>query len=152
MAAVTPMNEQGFFSLGASVCFAFDAIKKARLVIFEVNEHMPYTCGNTLVHISEVDHLVENHVPMPQMTSAPPNSVQKTIGSIIADLIEDGSTVQLGFGGIPMAMAEFLKEKKNLGIHTELVVDAMVDLVECGAVTNHLRSVHKGKITGTSLV
>lgn len=150
--AVGPMDEQGYFSLGVSVCYAFDAIKKAKKVVFEVNENMPRTHGNSFVHISHVDQIVENPVPLLQMQSAKPNEIQRSIGALIADLIEDGSTVQLGFGAVPMAMAEFLKEKHDLGIHTEILVDAMVDLVECGAVNNHKRSVHHGKITGTTLV
>lgn len=149
---VSPMDEQGYFSLGVSVCYSFEAIKKAKKVVFEVNENMPCTHGNSFVHISDVDQIVENHVPIPQLHSSQPNEIQRSIGIRIAELIEDGSTVQLGFGGIPMAMAEFLKEKHDLGIHTELLVDAMVDLVECGAVNNHKRSVHRGKITGTALV
>ncbi len=149
---VSPMDEQGYFSLGVSVCYAFDAIKKAKKVIFEVNENMPRTHGNSFVHISHVDQIVENHVPLPQMLGSKPNEIQRNIGARIAELIEDGSTIQLGFGGIPMAMAEFLKEKHDLGIHTEILVDAMVDLIECGAVNNHKRSVHVGKITGTTLV
>lgn len=152
IAAVSPMDDNGYFSLGASVCYAFDAIKRARTVIFEVNANMPKTYGNTFVHISEVDCIIENTCLMPQIKSAPPNEIQKLIGATIAELIEDGSTVQLGFGAIPMAMSEFLKDKKDLGLHTEILVDAMVDLVECGAVTNHKKSVHKGKITGTTLV
>lgn len=152
IAAVSPMDDQGYFSLSASVCYAFDAIKKARLVIFEVNENMPRTCGNTFVHISHVDYIIENHEPLPQIFNSQPNEIQKTIGAYTADLIEDGSTVQLGFGAIPMAMAEFLKDKHDLGIHTEILVDAMVDLVECGAVNNHKKAVHLGKITGTSLI
>ncbi|SHH06439.1 Acyl-CoA hydrolase [Thermosyntropha lipolytica DSM 11003] len=152
IAAVSPMDDRGYFSLGASVCYAFEAIKRARTVIFEVNANMPKTYGNTFVHISEVDCIIENTCPMPQIKSAMPDEIQKQIGYHIAELIEDASTVQLGFGAIPMAMSEFLKEKKDLGIHTEILVDAMVDLVECGAVTNHKKSIHKGKIIGTTLV
>jgi len=152
MTAVSPMDEHGYFSLGASVCYAFDAIKKAKKVIFEVNENMPRTSGNTFVHVSHVDQIVENHVPMLQMSSGSPSAIQKSIGARIAELIDDGSTIQLGFGAIPMAMAEFLKDKHDLGIHTEILVDAMVDLVESGAVNNHKRSIHNGKITGTTLV
>ncbi|NLV20570.1 MAG: acetyl-CoA hydrolase/transferase family protein [Syntrophomonadaceae bacterium] len=150
--AVGPMDEQGYFNLGVSVAYTFEAIKKGRRVIFEVNQNMPRTSGNSFVHINHVDQIVENHVPLPQMKSAFPNDIQRIIGQRVAELIEDGSTVQLGFGGIPMAMADFLKEKHDLGIHTELVVDAMVDLIECGAVNNHKRSLHTGKITGTALV
>jgi acyl-CoA hydrolase len=152
MTAVGPMDEQGYFNLGVSVAYAFDAIKKGRRIIFEVNKNMPSTSGNSFVHINHVDQIVENHTQLPQMHSAVPNDTQRMIGQRVAELIEDGSTVQLGFGGIPMAMAEFLKEKHDLGIHTELVVDAMVDLIECGAVNNHKRLLHNGKITGTALV
>lgn len=150
--AVGPMDEQGYFNLGVSVAYALEAVKKGRQVIFEVNPNMPRTSGSGFVHINHVDQIVENQAPLPQMQSAVPNDIQQNIGQRVADLIEDGSTVQLGFGGIPMAMAGFLREKHDLGIHTELVVDAMVDLIQCGAVNNHKRSVHTGKITGTALV
>lgn len=150
--AVSPMDEQGYFSLGASVCYAYDAIKKAKKVVFEVNQNMPRTHGNSFVHISHVDQIIENPVPLCQMPSSKPTEIQRTIGARIADLIDDGSTIQLGFGGIPMAMAEFLKDKHDLGLHTEILVDAMVDLIECGAVNNHKRSIHTGKLTGTALV
>ncbi|MBP1761392.1 MAG: Acyl-CoA hydrolase [Firmicutes bacterium] len=152
MTAVGPMDEQGYFNLGVSVAYTFDAIKKGKRVIFEVNQNMPLTSGNSFVHISHVDQIIENNAKLPQMSSAIPNDIQRIIGQRVAEQIEDGSTVQLGFGGIPMAMADFLKEKHDLGIHTELVVDAMVDLIECGAVNNHKRVLHNGKITGTALV
>ncbi len=152
MAAVGPMDEQGYFNLGVSVAYALEAIKKGRQVIFEVNPNMPRTSGSGFVHINQIDRIVENQAPLPQLQSTAPNDIQQNIGQRVAELIEDGSTVQLGFGGIPMAMAGFLQEKHDLGLHTELIVDAMVDLIECGAVNNHKRSIHTGKITGTALV
>ncbi len=149
---VSPMDEHGYFSLGATVAYSLDAVKKARTVIVEVNENMPYVYGNTFVHVSRVNHIVENHVPLPQFSSREPDPVQKAIGANIADLIENGSTLQLGFGGIPMAMAAYLKDKRDLGIHSGSLVDAMVDLFECGAINNSQKSVHKDRMIGTCLI
>lgn len=150
--AVSPMDEHGFFSLGATVAYSLEALQKARTVILEVNENMPYVYGNTLVHISQVDHIIENHVALPQFASREPDQIQKAIGAHIAELVDDGSTLQLGLGGIPMAMADYLQDKHDLGVHSGSLVDAMVDLFACGAINNSQKSVYKGKMIGTCLI
>ncbi|MFN2302986.1 MAG: acetyl-CoA hydrolase/transferase family protein, partial [Anaerolineales bacterium] len=114
----------------------------------EINENLPWTFGDTLVHISEIDYVVENHVPVVELPSAPPSEIEQKIGGYIAELIDDGSTIQLGIGGIPNAITAFILERKDLGIHTEMVIDGMVDLVEAGVVTNRKKTLHPGKIIG----
>lgn len=144
----TPPNDEGYMSLSIGLIVQKDLLEAADLKILEVNENMPWTYGDTLVHISEVDYLVENHTPLVELPSIPPSDIEKQIGGYIADLIEDGATIQLGIGGIPNAITAFIMERKDLGIHTEMVVDGMVDLVEAGVVTNRNKTLHPGKMIG----
>lgn len=144
----TPPNEDGYLSLSLGLIVQKDLFEAADLKILEVNENMPWTEGDTLVHISEVDFLVENHVPLVELPSTPASEIEKQIGGFIADLIDDGSTIQLGIGGIPNAITAFIMNRKDLGIHTEMIVDGMVDLIEAGVVTNQKKTLHKGKTIG----
>ena len=144
----TPPNEEGFMSLSLGLIVQKDLLEAADLKILEVNENLPWTHGDTLVHVSDVDFLVENHVPLVELPSIPPSEVEQQIGGYIADLIEDGSTIQLGIGGIPNAITAFIMERKDLGVHTEMIVDGIVDLVEAGVVTNARKTLHPGKIVG----
>lgn len=144
----TPPNEDGYMSLSLGLIVQKDLLEAADLKILEVNENLPWTYGDTLVHVSEVDFLVENHVPPVELPSIPPSEVEQQIGGYIADLIEDGSTIQLGIGGIPNAITAFILERKDLGVHTEMIVDGIVDLVEAGVVTNAKKTLHPGKIIG----
>jgi len=144
----TPPNNEGYMSLSIGLIVQKDLLEAADLKILEVNENMPWTYGDTLVHVSEVDYLVENHTPLVELPSIPPSDIEKQIGGYIADLIEDGATIQLGIGGIPNAITAFIMERKDLGIHTEMVVDGMVDLVEAGVVTNRNKTLHPGKMIG----
>jgi acyl-CoA hydrolase len=144
----TPPNEEGYMSLSLGLIVQKDLFEAADLKILEVNENLPWTFGDTLVHVSEVDILVENHVPLVELPSVPPSEVEQQIGGYIADLIEDGSTIQLGIGGIPNAITAFIMERKDLGVHTEMIVDGIVDLVEAGVVTNAKKTLHPGKIVG----
>lgn len=144
----TPPNEDGYLSLSIGLIVQKDLFEAADLKILEINENLPWTYGDTLVHISEVDFVVENHVPVVELPSAPTTDLDQKIGGYIADLIEDGSTIQLGIGGIPNAITAFIMERKDLGIHTEMVVDGMVDLVEAGVVNNSKKTLHPGKIVG----
>jgi len=149
MAAVSPMDKHGFFSLGVSVDYTWEAIKNADRVILEVNKYMPRTMGNSFVHISEVDCLVENHVPLIEIPQAEVGPAEEKIGQQIAELVEDGSTLQLGIGAIPNAITKYLTDKKDLGIHSEMLTDGMVDLVNKGVITNAKKTIHRGKIIGT---
>ncbi|MFW6035784.1 MAG: acetyl-CoA hydrolase/transferase family protein [Halothermotrichaceae bacterium] len=149
MAAVSPMDKHGYFSFGLSVDYTKEAAEQADLVLVEVNENMPRTLGNSFIHISEIDCLVENNRDLPELPLKAADDKEKVIGNYIAQLIEDGSTIQLGIGGIPNAVAGALRDKKDLGIHSEMLTDGMVDLVKEGVVNNSKKSIHKGKIIGS---
>jgi len=144
----TPPNDEGYLSLSIGLIVQKDLFEAADLKVLEINENLPWTYGDTLVHISEVDFLVENHVPVIELPSIAPSEIEQEIGGYIADLIDDGSTIQLGIGGIPNAITAFLMNRKELGIHTEMIVDGMVDLVEAGVVTNSQKTLHPGKTVG----
>jgi acyl-CoA hydrolase len=146
---VSPMDEHGFFTCGLSVGYTMEAIKKAEKVVVQVNPHAPRTHGNCHIHISEVDHVIECDDPIVEQAPAGVTSVEEAIGNHIAEHIADGSTVQLGFGGIPNAVAKALMRKKDLGIHTELLTDGMVDLMLAGVVNGSKKSIHRGKTLGT---
>ena len=144
----TPPNNEGYMSLSIGNIVQKDLLEAADLKVLEINENLPFTYGDTLVHITEVDYVVENHVPLVELSSVPPSEIEQKIGGYIAELIEDGSTIQLGIGGIPNAITAFIMERNNLGIHTEMVVDGMVDLIEAGVVTNKNKTLHPGKTIG----
>jgi acyl-CoA hydrolase len=149
MATVSPMDKHGYFSLSIGIDYIKAAINKADKVILEVNPHAPRTLGNGFVHISQVTHVVECNDPIPTLAIPPITEVEQAIGGYVAELIEDGSTVQIGFGGIPNAVTKALMNKKGLGIYTEMVTDGMVDLLENDVVTNANKTFHPGKIIGT---
>ena len=134
---VSPMDKHGFFSTGCNVDWGWETAKTAnpRHIIVEVNENMPRTYGNNQLHISEVSAVVENHIPLVEVPPIPTNDRDEKIGRFIADMIDDGSCLQLGIGGMPNAIANFLMDKKDLGIHSEMLTDSMVDLYNAGVVT-----------------
>lgn len=145
MATVSPMDRFGFFSFGTSIDYTTAVAQRAKKILLVVNPHMPRTHGNTFIHVTQVDYLVEDNAPLPDLPLRIPGPEDHAIGGYVADLIEDGSTLQLGIGKIPDAVAQALMNKKNLGIHTELLTDGMVDLIEAGAITNNAKSIHHGK-------
>jgi acyl-CoA hydrolase len=144
----TPPDKRGFMSLSLGLIIEKQLIEAADLVILEINRNLPWTLGDTQVHISEVDYLVENHVPLFESPAVPPTETEKAIGGYIASLIEDGSTIQLGIGGIPNAITAFLMDRHDLGVHTEMFTDGMVDLYNAGVVTNRKKTLWKGKMVG----
>jgi acyl-CoA hydrolase len=144
----TPPNEDGYLSLSLGLIVQRDLFEAADLKVLEVNENMPWTYGDTLVHISEVDYIVEHNVPLVELPSAEATEIEKEIGGFIANLIDDGATIQLGIGGIPNAITAFIMNRKDLGIHTEMIVDGMVDLIEAGVVNNQKKTLHPGKTIG----
>ena len=144
---VAPMDDHGFFSLSVSNVYEMDLIEKGALTIVEVNPNFPRTFGDNQVHVSRVDAIVEANHPIPTAEIAPYGEIDEKIGKIIAKHIEDGSTIQLGIGNIPNAVAHELKTKKHLGIHTEMFTETMIDLIECGAVDNS----QKGLLNGYSV-
>jgi acyl-CoA hydrolase len=145
----TPPDKHGFVSLSLGITYEQDIIEAARLVVLEVNPRLPRTLGDTQVHVSKVDSFVLNDQEVPTLPSPTPSSTDLAIGAYIADLVEDGSTIQLGIGGIPNAAALALKDKKELGVHTEMFVDSLMELYEMGVITNTRKALKRGKFVTT---
>jgi acyl-CoA hydrolase/GNAT superfamily N-acetyltransferase len=146
---VTPPDERGKVSLGISVDIVKSAAGNASFVIAQVNPQMPWTHGDSLLDIYDLDILVEVDHPIIERMSEDADEVTKRIGEHIASLIEDGSTLEFGIGSIPNSLVDFLKNKKDLGIHTEMLTDSIVDLIESGAVTGARKKMDRGKITAS---
>jgi len=146
--SATPPNKDGYMSLSLGLIVQKDLLEAAQLKILEVNPNLPWVYGDTIMHVSEVDYLVENQAPLVELPSEPPTELEQMIGGFIADLIKDGSTIQLGIGGIPNAITAYIMDRKDLGIHTEMLVDGMVDLIEAGVVNNQKKTLHPGKTVG----
>src|SRR5699024_2223833 len=145
IATVSPMDEDGYFSLGVGVSYFGSQIEHAKKIIIEVNETMPYTYGiKNHIHISQVDALVENNHPIPSAPEPKLNEKDKKIGSIIADMIHDGDTIQVGIGAIPNAVMNNLKDKKNLGLHSEMFTSKAQLLHEEGVLVNTKKQNFKG--------
>jgi acyl-CoA hydrolase len=140
MMQVAPMDEYGYFSMGVSCDYIHGFMKKAEVIIVQVNENMPRTFGRNCIHISKVNAVVEATHPLAAMPSVPPNDNEKLIGEYVAELVDDGSTIQLGIGGIPNAAALALVNKKDLGVHTEMIADANRVLWEKGVITNSCKT------------
>jgi 4-hydroxybutyrate CoA-transferase len=145
---ISPPDEHGFCSLGVEVGLTKSAAESAITVIAEVNQQMPRTLGDSFIHVSKLDWIVPVDYPLPElaMGSEGSSDVVEAIAGYIAELIPDGATMQLGIGAIPDAVLKFLFEKKDLGIHTELFSDGIIDLVESGVLTNARKTLHPGKI------
>ena len=146
---VTPPDLRGMCNLGISVDIVKSATKNASFVIAEVNSQMPRTHGESSLNVHEIDILVPVDKPLLDFVPIQADEVTQRIGENIAGLVEDGSTLELGIGRIPHATAEYLKEKKDLGIHTEMFTDAIIDLIESGVVTGNHKSLDKGKIVAS---
>ncbi|UCD21329.1 MAG: acetyl-CoA hydrolase/transferase family protein [Chloroflexota bacterium] len=147
---VSPPGRDGYCSLGVSVDYAKGALERPpRVVIAEVNPNMPKTHGRSFIHVSKIDHIVEVDQPLYELEQSPITEVQVRIGQHVAALVEDCSTLQIGYGGVSEAMVHFLQDKKNLGIHTEMVPEGLRELVAAGAITNARKSIHQGKIVCT---
>jgi acyl-CoA hydrolase len=154
MATVSPMDAKGYFSLGTSVSFIGSLLAEARTIIIEVNQHMPRTFGaQNMIHISQVTALTENHVKLPSMMNPVLSEKDFQIGQTIADIIENGDNIQIGFGAMPNAVIEFLKDHRDLGVYTEMLPDKIVDLYEAGAISNQNKPpLYKGKTTATFIL
>lgn len=144
----TPPDKKGYLSLSLGLIIEKEMIKKADKVILEINENLPRTFGDTHIHISQVDHFVENTCPLIELPPTTSTHEEKLIGGFISELIEDTSTIQLGIGGIPNAITAYLMEKKDLGVHTEMINDGIVDLYEAGAITGKYKTLWPEKIVG----
>ncbi len=145
---VSPPDEHGFCSLGVEVGLTKSAAEAAKLVIAEVNEQMPRTLGDSFIHVSRLNYVVPVNYPIPEMAMAEEGGSEtvEKIAGFIADLIPDGATMQMGIGAIPDAVLNYLFNKKDLGIHSELFSEGVIDLVEAGVLTNARKSLHPGKI------
>ena len=143
---VSPPDAHGYCSLGTSVDVALPAVRHARTVIAQLNRRMPRTLGDGFVHVDQIERAVEVDVPPYEHAEPPPGDVERRIGQFVASLVPDGATLQMGIGAIPAAVALELRDKKDLGIHTEMFTDAVVDLVERGVVTGRRKEVNRGKI------
>ncbi|MGM9574509.1 MAG: acetyl-CoA hydrolase/transferase family protein [Oscillospiraceae bacterium] len=147
--AVSPMDSHGYFSLALNGSYAEAMIDKAKRIFIEVNEKQPRCLCGTQLHISQVDAIVENTHELPVLPPVVLDETSITIGNLIAEQIPDGACIQLGIGAIPDATGMALKAKKDLGIHTEMFTDSMVELIECGAVNNSKKQIHRGKTVTT---
>lgn len=148
-AMASPMDRHGYFALGLGADYTMAAIARARAVVLEVNPQVPFTFGNCHVHISQVAALVESSEPVFEVGLPTIGPVQQAIGQFVADRIDDGSTLQIGYGGIPDAVVMQLTRKQDLGIHTEMFGDGILTLIESGAVTNRRKNHRPGKMLAT---
>ena len=147
--SVTPPDANGLCSLGVSVDIVRSAAANARLVIAQVNANMPRTLGDSFLHVSKIDVLVPHDEPVIEVPPEEPDEVLRKIGQNLGRLVEDGSTIECGIGRIPQALAEFLCGKKDLGIHTEMFSDWIIDLVQCGAITCAKKTINRGKVVAS---
>lgn len=133
---VSPMDQFGYFNLGTNGDYAIELARYANKLIVEVNENMPRTAGSTLIHVSEIDAIVENTTALLEEPSKPASELDRQIGHHITSLIPNGATIQMGIGGVPNAVCEQLGDHKDLGIHTEVITSGMIELIQKGVVTN----------------
>lgn len=143
---VAPPDEHGFCSLGIEAGLIKTPAQVAKIVIAEVNQQMPRTLGDSFIHVSKITHAVQVDYPLAELPMGETTELSMQIGSHIAGLIEDGSTMQMGIGAIPDAVLNFLHDKKDLGVHTELFSDGVMELVQMGVITNEQKTLHPGKI------
>lgn len=148
----SPPDEHGYVSLGVSVDYTKGAAESAGLVIAQVNRNMPRTLGDSFLHVTQIDCLVPLDAPVIELAPPKITQVERAIGENVAQLIRDGDTLQLGIGAIPDAVLLFLKEKNDLGIHTEMFSDGVVALAEAGVVTNRAKTLHRGQSVATFLM
>ena len=152
MVMVSPPNKNGYCCIGVSSDYSYQAVKSAKTVLAEVNDQVPVVFGDTFIHVSEIDKFVETSHPLPELGLPKIGDVEKAIGQNCAELIENGATLQLGIGAIPDAVLHSLKEKKDLGIHSEMISDGVVDLFEAGVVNCSQKSINRSKMTVTFLM
>ncbi len=145
----SPPDRSGYMSLGVSVDITKAAVEKASLVICQVNSYMPRVHGDTFVHIDDVDFLLHCDEPLLEYKPVISDELADQIGKYVARLIEDGDTIQVGYGSIPNAILANLEDKKHLGVHTELVSDGIVNLIKKGVIDNSMKSLDRGKTVAT---
>lgn len=149
---VSPPDSHGYCSLGVSVEACVAAIENAKIVIAQVNPQMPRTFGDGILHVSEIDYLVEVNVPIYSHDVVPFTREEEIIGEYVASLIDDGSTLQMGIGSIPNAALSKLKNHKDLGLHTEMFSDGVIDLIESDVINCNYKGVFRGRALATFLM
>ena len=149
VAAASMPDKNGNISLSTSNTYELRMLEAADLVILEVNPNFPFTSGDLIVPVEKVDYLISADYPVPVIPDAPSSDKDRVIGRAIAELVPDGACIQLGIGGIPNAVAEFLKEKNDLGVHTEMITSKMVELMKLGVITNKYKQMDAGKMVAT---
>ncbi|MCL2865124.1 MAG: 4-hydroxybutyrate CoA-transferase [Lachnospiraceae bacterium] len=149
---VSPPDAHGYCSLGVSVDYTKAAAEQAKMLIAQVNAHMPRTLGDSFIHVSQMDYIVEHNQALLSLPAPQIGDVEKAIGENCAYLVKDGDCLQLGIGAIPDAVLMFLNERKDLGIHTEMFSDGVVDLVHAGVVNNSKKNFNPGKMIATFLM
>lgn len=152
LCALSPPDEHGYCSFGVSVDYTKPAAESARIVIAQINEQMPRTLGESFIHISNIDYIVEYDEPLVEVQPPTIGETEKSIGRYCAELISNESCLQLGIGSIPEAVLSFLNDKKELGVHTEMFSDGIVDLVENGVVTCSKKNINRGKMIATFIM
>ena len=145
----SPMDEHGYFALSLAADYTMAAVKKARAIVLEVNPNVPFANGNCHVHISQVAALTESNDPLLEVGLPKIGPVQEAIGGYVAEMIPNGATLQIGYGGIPDAVVMQLTNKHDLGVHTEMVGDGIMTLVEAGVVNNRKKNFQNGKMLAT---
>lgn len=148
----SPPDAHGYVSLGVSVDYTKPAAEASDLIIAQVNQNMPRTLGDSFLHVTQIGCLVEADTPVIELEPPKIGDVERAIGENVASLVRDGDTLQLGIGAIPDAVLLFLKEKNDLGIHTEMFSDGVVELVEAGVITNKAKTLHRGQSVATFLM
>ncbi len=149
---VSPPDKHGLCSFGISVDYTKPAALASKIVVAQVNRHMPRTHGDSFIHVSKIDHVVEADIPLVELAPPAIGPVEEAIGRNIAGLVADGACLQLGIGAIPDAVLLFLHEKNELGIHSEMFSDGVVTLYEQGVITNQHKTVHPGKMVANFLM
>jgi len=149
---VSPPDEHGYCSFGVGVDCTMAAADVARTVIAQVNSEMPRTLGDSFIHVSKLNRIVEVSRPLLELPRRPANEMHRRIARHVAGLIEDGSTLQMGIGGVPDAVLACLGDRRDLGIHTEMFSDGVMELVEAGVVNNDRKTLHRGKIVSAFLM
>lgn len=139
-------DKHGYVSLSLSNTYEMAMIREARTVILEVNPNAPRTFGDVQLHVNDIDYLIQCDYPMPELADAEPNEKDMVIGKLIADMIHDGDCIQLGIGGIPNAVAASLMDKKDLGVHTEMLTTGMMKLAKAGVITGKCKQNNPGKM------
>jgi acyl-CoA hydrolase/GNAT superfamily N-acetyltransferase len=145
----SPPDQNGMMSLGVSVDIVKAAVERASLVIAQVNRNMPRIHGDTFISLEDVDFIVPHDEPVLEFKTEEPDGVSEKIGKHVSQIVQDGDTIQVGYGSLPNAIIANLCTKKHLGVHTELLSDGIVELIRCGAVDNSMKTIDRGKVVAT---